>query len=235
MIAGRIAVVMLLVGASAHAATVYDLADDWSDVANPNGPWALRNSPTTLFATNLPDYYGNGSNQNAWADEVAGAPRHVPFWMKRDADGIIEMHGAEIDRTGTDFTSAVWTSPEAGIAQIDGAAWSTWVSHRAMQWQIRLNGGVLTQGDIVADGTYDQGNPFYFADGSGGPGALIQTVAPGDELELAIISLSQSGNLGDSVALGFSITLVPEPTSLVLLALGLLTVGLAARRRCASR
>ena len=43
----------------------YDLKNDWSDSLNPNGVWTYRQGDVALPLQN--DYYGNGSNQKAWA------------------------------------------------------------------------------------------------------------------------------------------------------------------------
>lgn len=36
-------------------AQLYNLADDWSDMNNPNGPWALYKAPGQLFTINQAD------------------------------------------------------------------------------------------------------------------------------------------------------------------------------------
>ena len=135
--------------------------------------------------------------------------------MKR-TDGLIYAHGTELDRTGSDYTSAVRTSPLTGDVQISGALWNTRVIGRHMRRQLRVNDTVVSRGDLSANGVYDEASPFALADGDGGPAALAQTVQIGDRLELALVSMSSSANLGDEVGVEF--TIVPEPATLSLLA-----------------
>ena len=203
-------------------AAMWDLGADWSDDQNPNGVWTLMKSNTATFTINQPDYFQNGSNQRAWADEPASLNAHVPFWLKGKDNGVIIAHGAELDRTGTDYTSAVWTSPLAGDVQVGGALWNTWRSGRQMRWQLRVNDTVVSQGDLYGNGVYDEASPFALADGNGGSAALTQTVQIGDRLELALVSMSSGGNLGDN--LGVEFTIVPEPATLSLLAVGALAI-----------
>ena len=212
--------VVLATGLSVVEAVGYDLAADWSDATNPFGPWSLKKSPTALFTTNLPDYFANGSNQAAWADGTSGALAHVPLWMKNQSTEMISAHSPEFDRTGTDYTAVMWTSPLSGTVQVDGALWSTWLSGRHVRWLLKVNGSTVSQGDIIANGTYTDVSPFDLVAGSGGAGVLTQTVGVGDEIELGLQSISDSGNLGDTLGLRLAIT--PEPGTLALLGLGAL-------------
>jgi hypothetical protein len=116
-----------LLPGSPVAAAVYNLAADWSDVQNPFGVWQLWKAPGVLFTTNL---IWDGSGQRAWADAPIPEDDHVPVWMKYTglgdggnlAPGDILAHGAEFDRTGTNLTSVVWTSPVTGTAVISGGS-----------------------------------------------------------------------------------------------------------------
>jgi len=187
----------------------YDLAEQWSDLENPFFPWTLWKSPSELFGINQPDYFQDESGRRAWADQPCCLQMHVPVWSSdvSESEPVVWMHGAEFDRTGTNVTSADWISYFAGTATIDGAVWQTWTGHRAMRWSLVHNGTILTSGDIVTDGTYTEAAPFDFAAGSGGPGALVRTVEAGDRIELRMTSLSEGGNLGESLWLRFHITL----------------------------
>lgn len=59
------------------AVTVYDLAADWSDAANPNGPWSYSGGASPLAEQ---DDWGGG--QPAWANAANGNPGYIPLWMK---------------------------------------------------------------------------------------------------------------------------------------------------------
>ena len=227
VLATAVVAIVLFAGAPSSQAAVYDLADDWSDASNPNGVWSLKKNHVDLFTINQPDYYQNGTNQKAWADQPSALNAHVPVWVKRNEDGNINAHSAELDRTGSDYTAAVWTSPLAGQILMSGKLWTTRPGGRVVRWQLRVDGAVVSQGDLVANGTHDENTPFDLAAGSGGLGALVQTVQIGDEVELGLVSVSQSGDLGDVI--GMDLTIVPEPTTLAMMVLG--TLKLLTRRR----
>jgi len=221
-------IVLLVIALSSQAAVVYDLETDWSDAANPNGVWSLKKNHVDLFTINQSDYFQNASGQKAWADHPSPQAAHVPFWMK-GSSGQVTAHGAELDRTGSDYTAVVWTSPLGGEIQIDGALWPLGVSGRIMRWQLLVDGALVSQGDLVANGAYDVNNPFDLSGGSGGPGVLTQLVEIGDEIELGLVSISESGNLGNTVAVDFSVT--PEPTTMLLLTAGIFPALMRRRRQ----
>jgi len=247
-----LAVVALAVMALPAHAAVYDLATDWSDAQNPFGDWTLMKSPTAAYTINQPDYLSVGVGQRAWADEPFDDDMHVPMWLKVSigSTGIDELdamlsqvqigdiiaHGAEFDRTGTNQTSAIFTSPSAGTINITGALWSVTNYDRQMSWELRKNGEVLSGGTLVSDGTYSLDNPFGLADGTGGATVLTQNVLAGDKIELALISDSEDGNLGDALGVRFAVSAngpqpaVPEPSAF-LLAFGGTGVAALLRRR----
>lgn len=193
-------------------ATIFDIKADWSDVNNPNGVWTLRKSPTAIFTTNQADFYANGTNQKAWADQPANQLQHVPVWMKGTVVGAgytdfplgeIYLHGAEVDRTGSNYTSAVWTSSEAGTAAISGSLWNVRHLGRSMFWQLRKNGATLSSGSISSSDPYTSSSPLNLSAGSGGAAALTQSIIPGTQLELAFIS--PDSNLGELVGVRYAI------------------------------
>ena len=62
--------------------------------------------------------------------------------------GTVFMHSAEDFRTGTDFSSLVWTSPHAGLVHIDGGLWISKAFDRPHQWELRKNGVGFTSGGL---------------------------------------------------------------------------------------
>ncbi len=192
-----------------HAAIIADITNDWVDAVNPtNAGWTFKKNHSDLFTIWQTDHSNDGTMQGAWADQSDFASNaHVPWWLNRE--GTIQMHGAELDRTASDFTSATWTSDYTGEVQIDGTLWSPVVRGRNTGWQLLINDVLITDGQIISNGVYNSMNRLSLADGSGGASVLIQQISFGDEIELAFISLSENGNLGDTVEMDFKISTVP--------------------------
>ncbi|MBM4131166.1 hypothetical protein FJ250_09075 [bacterium] len=203
-----VAGLLLLLAGTAPAAVEFDLTDDFSTATNPFGPWVLWRAPGQPFPICQADYLQNGQHVRAWADEPFALPMHVPVWGPAPADGdYIWAHGAEFDRTGTNVTSAVWTSPAAGTvtmrgAVCEGARWGRW-----MRWQLWHEQTLLTGGDICSPGTYTSDHPWDFAAGSGGGAALVLAVQSGERIELRLTSLSEGGNLGESLLVRWHLSL----------------------------
>ena len=233
---------LALLGWSAASATVYDLVADWSDVNNPMGQWSLLKAHNTLFTVNQADWLSNGTGLRAWADDPYPAALHVPFWARIDAaraglmgdspaDSIL-MHGSDVNRTGTNYTAAVFTNPIAGTASVSGDAWMAAKSlPRGMNWQILKNGSLLTEGTVSHSDGYTSIAPMSLAAGTGGASALNFAVAVGDSIELRMLPSYTSPDNGVPWIAGLHMTVdvtpVPEPASLVGLAAG----ALALRRR----
>src|SRR5262245_61647095 len=232
----------------------YDLAADWSDVANPNSSWALYKAPGVLFNTVQPDWYNVGTNpkQPAWADAPGPDPFPpnplVPMWAKAVGDvgtlsgsgiyngfvdvGTVYMHAAEAFRTGTDFSSVVWTSPRNGVIHIDGGVWmSQAFQDRPHQWELRKNGAVFTGGPLTFGDGFNKSHPFSFATGSGGAAAVDMAVAQDDTIELLIYKTGSFFTPATLVAADLRIELVPEPSTSVLLSIAWLGVAASWRRR----
>jgi hypothetical protein len=218
-------------------------------VNNPNGAWELHEAPGDLFDVSQPDWYGNGSNQPAWAKSSGPNPFPVnplvPMWAKAIGDvgalsgdaiyagfvdaGTVFMHSAEAFRTGTDFSSVVWTSPRNGSVHIDGGVWMAKAfQDRPHFWELRKNGAVFTGGPLTFGDGYDKNNPFLFATGSGGALAVDLMVAQNDTIELLIYKTGGFFVPGTFVAAELSINLVPEPSTAVLIG-GVLSIAATKR------
>jgi hypothetical protein len=233
--------------ARAHAQT-YDLADDWSDVNNPNGAWALYKAPGQLFTINQSDWYNNGTNQPAWADApstTAFPPNPlVPMWAKAIGDfgalfgdsiyngfvdtGTVFMASAESFRTSSDFSSVVWTSPHDGLVRIEGGLWISKAFDRPHTWELIKNGAVFTSGALTQADSYSKTNPFAFAAGSGGASAVELAVAANDQIELLMYRPLGTLIPGTFVGMNYQIRFVPEPSSRILGVLAM--IGLVAAR-----
>lgn len=233
-------VALAVLVAPAHA-TVYDLGADFSDAANPNGPWSFTYGaplahypqPTTPNALNgaaANGYWGTG------ADFFT-----APFLIRTTADGSAVGYGdgdflaGDVIVHGPNDGSAVlvnWTAPSDG--SIDLAA-SLWYAHSVVA---RSQDIVVTLGGTVLDSV-------TVTNGIGRDGALpIDTtglaVAAGDVLSFAFSkSAGQTfGSLaGISAIVDFTPTatppvdVVPEPATWAMMIGGFAMAGCALRRR----
>jgi hypothetical protein len=227
----------------------YNIANDFSTINNPNGVWSMYKAPGQLFTTVQSDWFANGSNQPAWADasnttEFPPNPA-VPLWAKAIGDlgtlsgnsiysgfvdaGTVFMHSAEAFRTGTDFTTLVWTCTDAGIAHISGGLWIAKAFDRPHTWELRKNGAVFTSGSLSQSDPFTKSNPFLFATGSGGASAVDVPVVINDQIELVIYRPLGGLVPGTFVGMNYQIQ-VPEPAAATAL-LGLITITLRRRSR----
>lgn len=227
---------LLIVGTSSclSLGVTFDLEANWSNSINPNGVWTLEKNLQVPFSVIQPDFLGDGSNQIAWADDQYPAQAHVPFWFRATAPttfdyqmGDIVMHGSVNWRTGSTNTSAVWTSPMAGVATISGRTWMVRNIGRQMAWSIYKNSTYLTGGYMLEGDGHSRANPYELANGSGGPTVLTQTVTVGDRLELRYTSLDE---LPDMAGVVFRVDAVPEPATIGILGIGLLSVAARLKR-----
>lgn len=236
-----------LIAAAPAAAQSWTLAGNWSDLTNDFGPWTLYKNPTQPFAVNQPDWFSDGTNQKAWADQPFPQNAHVPVWMKVTnatpfssspnfaAVGDVVMHTAETGRTGTELSSVVWTAPVGGLATVTGGAWMykpTGGPDRPQTWELFLNGVLRSTGSMTFGDPYDRTNPFAFAAGTGGSAAAMFAVAPGDEIEV-VFRRTSTATPGYFVGTDLGVTVsstAPEPATLLLVAPGLL-VAYGVRRR----
>ena len=207
------ALVSLFFTAAASAA-VYDLNTDWSDSANPNGPWSYNEGINPL--PHVDSWQGLAgdftSAQPAWARGAVGNT-NLPCWFKSSATvGIVHdwQTGDVLAHTTDNFNgvgsgpaNVTWTSPDNGVVNISGAVWMGRDIGRGNHWTLLHNANVLTQGDIFSGDTYSRSNPFNFTNGSGGTAVLTnRSVATGDIIKL---QLDKTSTPGDYAGVNFTI------------------------------
>jgi hypothetical protein len=244
-----------LAGSGARADLTFNLAADWSDTANPKGPWSYNIAPGVPLTNHLADYDPNrvvfASTQPAYAPGPVTAfasnnPGHIASFLKSVATtkdsrddfpiGHVYMHGDDPFNSPTSYENSIagitWTSTTAGTATISGGLWevSKYLG-RTENWRLSLNGHVLTSGVLRPTDPYGSADPFEFSLGTGGAGALVVSLAPHDVLNLEVF---RSGNEPATlVGVDWSIDVAvasstPEPSSLITAGIGISLI-LAAR------
>ena len=196
----------------------YNLAADWSDTNNPNGPWSYNDVdglplPAHVSDWDLTDEHFAGP-QPAWS--LVSSPRSVPmafksvgvtagtFWNLDAPSGTVGMHGQPL------FAGVTWASPDSGLATISGGVWKMRKNNdRVIDWRITVNGSVVTEGALSDSDPYTSSNPFDFASGTGGAAVLSIPVMPGD-----VIGIDAGYPVdpfhSDFVGVDFSISLAPD-------------------------
>lgn len=224
---------------SAYGA-VYDLNSDWSDSANPNGVWSYRQGTSLLPHVDDWQHTFGGWNtpQPGWSESEDGNNR-LPFIFKSNGSenfvhdflaGDVLMHSTDgANGVGNGRGNIAWTSPADGVVNVTGSTWIGRDLGRTVDWAVLLNTTDLTGGVVSSGDAYDRANPFGFADGSGGSGALTGiSVSAGDQI---IFETNTENQYGDFVGINFTVEYqaVPEPVSMSVLGLGAL--ALVRRRR----
>ncbi len=79
---------------------------------------------------------------------------------------------------------------------------------RDMQWNLMLNGNLLSSGVIHWTDPYDSETPMDFSLGSGGPSALQCEISQGDEIRLEVVRVGLAATF-----LGIDFAISSEPVS----------------------
>lgn len=240
--AGRVfAACLLAIAAAAPAqAVTYNLAADWSDAANPNGPWSYTQAavPLSHYAQPLD---GNSLNAAAGNGYWGTGPTFAsaPFLIKTTQDGsaISSYNNGDflagdviVHSTNPGSGSPVfinWTAAAAGEISFDS---SVWYAHSPVTRSAEVT--VLLDGVTVATATVANGITRSSAFALSGSGLAV---AAGDVLAFRFDpSVGQSfGSLtGVSLTIDFQAApAVPEPASWATMIIGFALVGAASRAR----
>lgn len=203
-------------------AQTWNLRTDWSETANPNGPWSLNAGTTPLphiSGSTLPG--GALVNQPGWApcSSCRG------FWFKAvvtppNTDwllGDIVVHTQ--DQANQPAANVTWTSPVNGFASLAGSVWmDDFFSARGNQWNLYIKGALVSSGQLSGTDPYSRSSPFNLAAGSGGASPLQNIpVSVGDVFTLEVVRTTFDGYF---IGTELSVTAVPEPTALLMMVFG---------------
>ncbi len=185
---------------------VDDLVADWSETANPNGLWELREGANALpHVAALEGASFSFWGHPGWARSENGSDR-LPFWFKTvhvplatPVDfqvGDVVVHTTDdANGIGNGLANVVWTSPSAGHVDVSGAVWIARDIGRSNDWRLLHNGVLLSQGNVASGDPFDRTSPMCLRLGSGGASALRSVaVAPGDTIRLEFQKTSQYGD-----------------------------------------
>jgi hypothetical protein len=225
---------------TSQAATVYDLATDFSTTSNPNGVWSFVQGSTPLPSQSQPTD-GNALNPAAANGYfgVAGNFSTAPFVFEASQDG-----GSTSPYTDNDFLAGdilahstnpgaganlfiEWTAPSDGTISYSG---EVWYAHspvtRSNDYALTLDGG-----SDLASGTVTNGDGLNAPSTFDSSGSL--TVDAGDvlALELSPTAGQTFGSLaGVDLTVDFTAS-TPEPGTILLLAGGLFGIAAAVKLR----
>jgi hypothetical protein len=239
--------------ASGRAGTIYDLATQWSNTANPNGPWTYREGSSALALVtsyNFGGSIGGFTPQAAWAPSNVGG-EFLPVWLESSQTGTpsgfqagavlpgdVIVHSTDsFNGSGQGIANVIWTAPSAGTIDISGDIW--WVRNlgRVNDFSISVGGAVVADGSISDGSSFTRSSPLAFTSGLL-PGDSFSgiPVSAGEIVELAITNGSAAGEIsGISLQIDESpLAAGPEPNYFWLVGLGLGLTGLLRWRWFAS-
>lgn len=209
------AAIVLLATCSAAQASTYNLATDFSADANPNGVWSyggkerIEGAPVGAFLLATVAYSGGlpyGGGYFGWNDGLNSA------WKNVDGPGSpygIGIGQVSISSDSSATSTVRWTAPKEGTIDLDGYfGWGDYgVGHRGVFFNNTQQFG-------------ETSSPAYSF-------STTLAVSTGDFIDLTV----WDGGAGGNTPVDATITYVPEPTTMVTLAVGSLSLLLRRKRR----
>lgn len=205
--------------ATTVSAQTYDVARDWSPTNNPNGPWSyLRGS--TLLPYQPTTCCGIPPTTSFAPSSVSGS--FLPIFWKPDGPGFdFAVHSYDPFNGGTFIGEAVlaWTAPSTGIVDISGHFYYGQLPLlRSNDIIIRSGTTILGSQTVSYQSFFDSSHPWGFS-------YVGVPVNAGDVVSVTFQRTpgfaSGTGVVGDVL-----VSLVPEPTSAILMSAGLVLLVL---------
>ena len=204
-------VLATMVLASAASAVVYDITADFSiDNGNPNGAWSYGWAPLDFSAFNLYTNHGPNGNGLSWygwgADQSPSVWKNTSWPVNEVPSGWVSIHPGN----GCEPSIARWTAPAGvtGTATITGL----FLPGDSGREQVAVRKNNTEIWHAVDSGIFD----------------LVTAVTPGDTIDFAVYAAYAGGN----TPVNATISVVPEPSTLLTLLSGIGGLGgLMWRRR----
>ena len=203
---------------TAHAVAVYSAAGDFSATNNPNGVWSYGWSTTTGSAFNLDAVKATVSALNVWEGIPASDSFGNPSITFNSTSNPISISGTIWTPSrlafhpGSTGQNAIvrWTAPTAGLFAIDAV----------FQGRSQAAGATTDVHVLHDSASLFNGAVLGFGSGSGPSFQGTVVVLAGDTIDFTVGFGGNGTYLFDTTQLDATISAVPEPAKLTILASG---------------
>lgn len=191
-----------------HATIIYDLTAEFSQIANPNGPWTYEMDGAPITAT-LPGGWGYYASYDASITQAGSS-----FGLDAKPGDIL-MHAPSAGHGTT--LEIVWTSPGTGTIDISGAAWGAdFFQDRDATWWLSVDGvTIASRGSVYGLLRTDLAADFASNLLSGGSLTDLN-VETGDVVKFSVAATTYYGHfvgIEEKIAFSPSIPSVPDAGS----------------------
>ena len=213
----------------AHGGSVYDAAKDFSSTSNPTGVWSYGSSSTLGSAFNLDVSSATVAGLNFWEGPISGVPPLTYPQIFHNGTGSTITYAGTIQMLPGQLALHPGPQDQYSVIQFTSPAAGTY--HLASLFTgIDFRGPTTTDVHVLLDGSaIFNGSVNGF--GSGPSFATTLTLKAGDTVDFAVGFGSNGNYLFDSTGITATLSSVPEPSTMVLALVGVLTLAGYARFR----
>jgi len=233
-------IVMFAGGSHAWAATIYSAQNDFSKTSNPSGVWSYGTTGTTLTGTftvhtNTVTGISSIPNWDGWTGTQPMFGNNYPFTAKYTGatpasehdvvilPGMLTQHPAPNGGYSVVRFTAPATDAYLLNAVFEGREFQGQGPGTNADVHVLRNGVALFNAVVIGFGTPSD-QPF----------ATSLNLTAGDRIDFSVGFGPNGTFLGDTLSLQATLTVVPEPSSVVLFAIGALAIALSRRRMLAT-